>query len=570
MAKAHNPVLILGGGINGAAVARELLLNGIPVCLVDLGDLACGATAYSSRLIHGGLRYLEYADFSLVRESLTERDRLFELAPQFVRPLRFFIPLQQRSSGLLASGLKFFHLPVSSKLRAAPRGLWAVRSGLKFYDLLTTASSVPRHKVHSLDDPAVPTVDRERFRWVCSYYDGQIRYPERFVVSLLRDSRNLAVQNHVSFRVFTYHQAVLRGRRVELYPVAKDDSEPANQSAQATVSLQPSMIINATGAWVDKTLQTMQIPEQRLMGGTKGSHLLLLHEDLKTSLKGQAVYAEAGDGRPVFFLPFEPFVLVGTTDIPFEGDPADAVADKSEVDYLLASVRQVFPNVDISHEHVFGHHAGVRPLPFSDSSNPASVTRRHVIKSHRDTPVPLVSLIGGKLTTCRQLAEETASHVIQELGDAVEHVSRERPIPGGESYPDSETGVTNEWRRIAAAQQLELEQVRAVWSLCGTLTQAMLSQRADDDEIEREKDSVTGTDLPRRFVQRVIQEEWCTNLTDLVERRLMLLFQPRLSLDTLVELAQLMVHERELAAEEVDAAVSHCRQRLEKHFGMKF
>ena len=183
-------MLILGAGINGAAIAREFLLNDVPVYLVDRADIASGATSYSSRLIHGGLRYLEHGEFSLVRESLAERTRLLHLAPDYVTPLRFYIPITARWSGWGQAASRFLGLPARSQ-RHVPRGLLLVGTGLRFYDLFARGTTLPGRSIHRAGDGHLPAV-HARYRWLCSYSDAQMGFPERFVVALLDDARRIA------------------------------------------------------------------------------------------------------------------------------------------------------------------------------------------------------------------------------------------------------------------------------------------------------------------------------------------------------------------------------------------
>jgi glycerol-3-phosphate dehydrogenase len=503
------PVLILGGGINGAAVARELLLNGVPVCLVDTADLASGATAYSSRLIHGGLRYLEYGEFALVRESLAERSRLLRLAPQFVRPLRLFIPLRQRLGGLRKAALKFFGWG-SANDSAAARGAWLVRMGLWMYDTFAKDSQLPKRSVHRTTDNDVPPVDRAKYRWLCSYYDAQIQHPERFVIALLEDARQLAAEHGVAFDVYTYHRTTLRDRTVEIY--ATDDS-PVKM-------FEPSAIINATGAWVDHTLAKLQVASRRLMGGTKGSHFLTSHAGLRDALAGRGVYAEAPDGRPVFLLPMGDATLVGTTDLPYEESPETAVATENELTYLLDAANRVFAGLALTRGDVDLHYSGVRPLPYVGSANPAAVTRRHWVEENHESVVPLFSIIGGKLTTCRSLAEETVAAVLRRLGTQPTANSRDRVICGNELIlPANDT-------------------------LSDTSASCLLARHA-------------------------IRNQWVTRLCDLVERRLMLLYDPKLSERCLRQLAGMMVEEGFLAESEIDDEVRLCRERLESHYGKR-
>ncbi len=224
-------VLILGAGINGAALARELVLNGVGVTLVDTADLAFGATAYSSRLIHGGLRYLEYGEFDLVRESLAERGRLLRLAPHLVRPLRLHVPVERRLGGLRMSASRFLlgqHAPQSWQ-RPTPRGMWLVRTGLWLYDRYARDPSLPRHSVHRVGEGGVP-VDPAKYRWLCAYSDAQVVYPERLVVAFLEDARALAAGSGTTFQFFNYHEAAR----------ARPDGRNPSHRALARCGRQPS------------------------------------------------------------------------------------------------------------------------------------------------------------------------------------------------------------------------------------------------------------------------------------------------------------------------------------------
>ncbi|HZZ27841.1 MAG TPA: glycerol-3-phosphate dehydrogenase/oxidase [Pirellulales bacterium] len=527
-----NPVLILGAGINGAALARELALNGVDVVLVDIHDIAAGATSYSSRLIHGGLRYLEYGDFALVRESLGERTRLLRLAPQFVRPLRLFIPVQNRFGGFISAARKF--LGLKGRLHsgnAQHRGLWTVRFGLWLYDRYARDPTLPKHKTHRANSPAVVPVDQATFGWVCSFSDAQVVFPERFTLALLNDARNIAAQAATKFRVLTYHEATLADHTATIR--RKD-------SLQIVEQFQPSAIVNATGAWVDHTLQSLKVPSKLLMGGTKGSHFVTGNPRLQQLLGGRAVYTEAGDGRPIFILPFDlPFLngtLVGTTDEPFQGDPATAIATQPELEYLVAAVNEVFPQVHLSLDDIDLHYAGIRPLPFSDASTPGAISRRHWMEPNPNCEVPLYSIIGGKLTTCRSLAEEAAGEILKRLGMSHLANSSERPIV--ESEP--------------------LFAVRRPGDVSG-------SNRPPENNIPL----LHGTQIPLDVVRKVIREEWVTTLDDLVERRLMLLYHPQLSRECLNQLADLLIEAELLTVAEKADVGARIAERLLSHFGKR-
>lgn len=504
------PILILGAGINGAALARELVLNGLDVVVVDSADIASGTTAYSSRLIHGGLRYLEYADTALVRESLDERARLLKLAPDFVRPLEFQIPVERRLGGFLDAAGKLV-LGGRYKPRSR-RGLWLVRTGLYFYDKFA-GSSLPGSRTLEITGRR-RELFAPRFTKLCAYYDAQMPYPEQFVAALLDDARRAAVDAGTRFEVHTYSRMALAGREVVVV-----DETTGDERAR----FEPAAVVNASGPWGDATLAALGFPGKPLIGGTKGSHIVVFCDDLRAALTTShdggatthdaAVYAEAGDGRPVFILPFtDPArgaaVLIGTTDTPYAGDPAEAVATEGEIEYLLALANDVLPGIKLTRADVALHYAGVRPLPHVDASTPAAISRRHAIVEVPDAPWPAWTLVGGKLTTCRALAEEAAGAVLAKLNRAANHLSRERAIP------------------------------QAIGDACD-----------------------------REAVRSVIRSLWVRRLEDLVERRLMLLFARTLSRATLEELADLLVEERVLRSEDRDEAIERTCRRLRNHFG---
>jgi glycerol-3-phosphate dehydrogenase len=559
------PVLILGAGINGAALARELVVNGVPVCVVDTADIASGTTAYSSRLIHGGLRYLEHGEFDLVRESLAERTRLLRLAPQYVHPLELFIPVSRRASGLWSATRRMLGRPerAAGEMGESPsRGLWLVRLGLWLYDLYARDPVLPKHRAHRVDDPRLPPVDRARYGWQCSYFDAAVQFPERFVLALLEDARQEAARQGIDFRVLNYHEARLTGKTAEVSPVGQVSNVPGRQDACPT-TFQPAAIINATGAWVDETLKRLNVPSRRLIGGTKGSHFLTSHAGLRAALAGRGIYAEAADGRPVFLLPLAESSLVGTTDIPFTGDPAAAVATDEELEYLVDAANRVFPQLRLGRADIDWHYSGVRPLPFCDAATPAAITRRHWLEENTQCPVPLYSVIGGKLTTCRSLAEEATDVILRRLGLPRRPGTRQRVIPGGEDYPRDLAALQGEQSRLADKFGLPEDAVRAIWQLYGTRTEAVVR------ECGNLRETLKGTFWPVSLVRHSIRHEWARRIDDLVCRRLMLLYEPQLRRNTLRHLAELLAAEGRLADNDTGLAVEQMEKKLLARYGKR-
>jgi glycerol-3-phosphate dehydrogenase len=559
-------VVVLGAGINGAALARELALSGVGVVVADTGDLAGGATAWSTRLIHGGLRYLEYGEIGLVRESLQERNRLVRLAPHLVRPLEFYLPLAGRGGGLVAAAARLVGCESWARSRkgGGGRGSRAVGIGLTLYDLLAAGAGWPRHRMVRAGAAGMPPVDPGGFPLGAVYSDAQLLFPERFTAELLVDGRAVAATTGARFDVCTH-------RSLRLDASGHLEIGPSPRGGDA-LALRPDAIVNATGAWVDRTLDAIfpGLPHgggPALIGGTKGSHLVLRCPPLREALAHHGIYAEAADGRPVFVLPFGPaLALVGTTDIPFHGDPATARADEDEIGYLLAAVGRLFPQVAVRRDDVQQHYCGVRPLPAVGGSSPAGITRRHLLVRHRGTPLPAWSIVGGKLTTCRSLAERSAAEVLRTLALPVLGTSRERPLPG---HFHVATRADLVRRTEAAAGRSRFDDPRAV---AGPLVDLFGSRAVDVwDGVETPAPDrpacLRGVGLPAAAVAFCVRDEWAVTLEDVVERRLMLSFHERLSRGTLADVAAALVRCGALDPDGAMGAVEACVAGLAARYG---
>lgn len=553
-------VVILGAGINGCSVARELVLNGVGVWIVERQDIACGATSRSSRLIHGGLRYLEYGDFHLVRESLAERATLRKVAPHLVEPLRLYIPISRRSGGLLQSAGRFLGLTRSKALsrltrlllRPSARGLWTIEIGLWLYDLFAADSATPRHSVQGLTEAGVPRVDRARYRWMCGYSDAQMRFPERYCVALLDDARQVARDTNVDFRLFTYSDAQFSNGELEIRTATGE-----------SLSRRPPLVVNATGAWGDLTLDRLHVGSPRLFGGTKGSHFVTHQRALREAIGEAGVYAEAADGRLIFVLPFGNSVLVGTTDERFDEPPDRAVASEAELDYLVSTVNQLFPHAAFSRDDVTLTYSGVRPLPYVAAGAEASISRDHSLEVGNRQGIPVLTLVGGKLTTSRAFGELVADEVLRRLSMVRLATTVARTVPGGKGVPADPGQLERHWDELASRFGLNVGQIRAMWALCGGDIVPILEAQhaADRDPVQGR--SVRGSLLPRTFVRWVIEHEWVVRIEDLVERRLALIYEPDLSRATLDELTELMIDAGKLApsgrVSAIDAAIERCR-----------
>jgi glycerol-3-phosphate dehydrogenase len=374
-------VVVVGGGMAGAGAARDLALRGLSVALVDKGDFASATTARSSKLIHGGLRYLELFDFGLVRESLTERERLNRLAPHLVRPLPFLVPIYRDSS----------------------RGLVKVRIGLTLYDWLTPGRDRERYRVLKAVDALSlePSIRPEDLRGAGYYFDDLLLYPERLCLENV-----LSACRHGA-RAFNYTQ-VEEVRRDAGGAIAGVRVRDLLTGGVATLGAR--IVVNAGGPWVDdlRALAGVRDRGARILRRTKGIHCLL------PRLTDRAIYHSTRDDRMIFVIPWRDFSLVGTTDTDFEGDLDRVHATRDEVAYLLAEVRHVVPDPRVVPEEVLYTYAGVRPLSFEEGSRASDVSRAHKVVEEADGR--LLSITGTKLTCFRSLAEKVGDRVVRALG----------------------------------------------------------------------------------------------------------------------------------------------------------
>jgi len=374
-------VVVVGGGMAGAGVARDLALRGVSVALVDKGDFASGTTAYSSKLVHGGLRYLELLDFGLVRESLRERETLSRLAPHLVRPLAFLVPIYRESS----------------------RSLVKVRIGLRVYDWLTPGRGRERYRVLPAIDALSlePAIRAQDLRGAGYYFDDLLVYPERLCLE------NVLSAHRHGARAFNYAQVeeVTRDARGAISGVRVRDL-----LSDRVARLHTRIVVNATGPWVDDLRALAGVDERgkRILRRTKGIHCLL------PRLTDRAIYHSTRDERMIFVIPWREFSLVGTTDTDFEGDLDRLHATHEEVEYLLGEVRRAVPDPRVAVEHVAYTYAGVRPLSFEEGRRESEVSRAHKVVAEEGGR--FLSITGTKLTCFRSLAEELGDRVVRALG----------------------------------------------------------------------------------------------------------------------------------------------------------
>jgi glycerol-3-phosphate dehydrogenase len=407
-------VLVVGGGVNGSGIARDAARRGLSVAVVEMNDVASGTSSASSKLVHGGLRYLEMGEFSLVFEAVSERRILMDVAPHLVNPLGFLFPIYEGSR----------HKP------------WVVNAGMWVYDGLSLFRSPKLHR--NLDAAALaveePALRREGLKGAPLYYD------------CATDDARLTLE--------TALDAILAGAVISTWTKAisllKDDrgrvcgAVVENRHTGELREVRASVVVNASGPWTDRVL-AMSRPraEGPMLRPTKGVHIVVPRE--KLPLEHALLASHPRDGRVLFGIPWRPdATYIGTTDTDYEGDPSDVHATRADVDYLIDAMRAYAPNHPLTHDDVLSTWAGLRPLvrPPEAGLGESAVSREHTITVGEDG---LITIAGGKLTTYRRMSAEVVDtavkllHLQAALPSALmpAHTDRE-PLPGAVGWPDDD------------------------------------------------------------------------------------------------------------------------------------
>lgn len=484
-------LIVIGAGINGAGIFREAALRGLRVLLLEKDDLGNATTATSSRLIHGGLRYLEHYEFALVRESLRERERLLHAAPHLVTPLPLTLPIYDGHS----------------------RGPAMITLGMIAYDALSFDKSVPQCEMLTRDEALErePGLEPDGLKAAARYYDAQVNFPERIVVENMIDGAEHGgeFKTYAPVVGFVLEAGVVRGVRYM--------QNGAEHTAYAQVTM------NVAGPWVDDVLGlAAELP--RYNGGTKGSHIVV--EPFPGAPK-DALYIEARqDGRPYFIIPWNHLYLIGTTDIRFDGDRDNIVASEEEIAYLLKETNLAIPDAHLDRDDVLYTFSGVRPLPYKPEGSTGAITRKHIIKRHQPQVGALFTIIGGKLTTYRSLAEEAVDAVEKEMGRRrTKSETRNRPLPGGaENYGAAVRDFMDRRPRW-------LSQDAAEWliSVYGLRAQQIVDLATDNERYQqpiREGHPAIVAVIPFSF-----EQERALNLRDVLLRRTMLALEADAGID---------------------------------------
>jgi glycerol-3-phosphate dehydrogenase len=468
-------LLIVGGGINGAGIARDAAGRGLKVALVEQSDLASGTSSKATKLIHGGLRYLEFFEFRLVRESLIERERLLRIAPHIVRPMQFILP----------------HVP-------GLRPRWQIRFGLFFYDYFSGRRTLQPSRSVRVGSGSYGAL-RPGIDHAFSYSDCWVD-DSRLVVLNAMDAahRGASVHTRTRFVSAANENGLWHARCVQ-------------QGAGAALEIRARAIVNAAGPWVEQVLNSF--PAVRVEGSVrlvKGSHIVVP----RLFAGKHAFMLQNPDGRIVFAIPYEQkWTLVGTTDVPFSGDPAQVHISEDEIRYLCGTINSYFQR-QIAPSDVRWSFAGVRPL-FDDESKSASrVTRDYRIElSHSPGQPPLLSIFGGKLTTYRRLAETVLEKLQEPLGISPRCWTHRSPLPGGDlpgrHFRRFVIDVRRRWRF------LPITVARRLARAYGTRVETIVGSAKSFGDLGEHY----GAGLTAAEVEYLMRNEWALTAEDILWRR---------------------------------------------------
>ena len=486
---------VIGAGINGAAIARDAASRGLSVFVADKADVGSGTSSWSSRLIHGGLRYLEHGELALVRESLHDRERLLHIAPHLVTPLPFVVPVYKHN-----------HKPG-----------WMFRAGMVPYDALSLRKSVPRHRRLGRKAVAVElgSLNPDGLSAGLRYYDGQVVFAERLVLETLLSAAAAGA------RVLTYATASITVRDGAAVGLAvHDELTGLDHDVRAKV------VINAAGPWVDDADAGLGL--DRMIGGTKGTHIIV---DPFPGAPDVAIYYEArSDNRAVLVIPWNGRYLIGTTDDRFDGDLDTVSGTEDEIDYLIKETNTLIPEAGLTADSVLFSYAGVRPLPYRPGVKSGNIPRSHLILTH-DTVPNLISVVGGKLTPHLSLGRETVDLAAKLIG---------RSLPASRTGRETLPGGAADWparsRQVRSRLPFAGPIADRLVSVYGARCQDLLELIAGDPAQARVIGSGEGAVVVAE-ITLAVRAEGAVQLADILHRRTMVGLSPALGLDVDREVA---------------------------------
>ncbi len=505
--------LVIGGGIAGCGIARDLAMRGIDTMLIEKEDFGSGATSKSTRLVHGGLRYLQNLEFGLVHEGLFERETLLRIAPHLVKPLKFVMPVYEGSK----PGRRMLGL------------------GMMLYDALSYGKSVPSHTFLSRDETMdiMPIISPLRLAGAFSYYDAEVKMVERLCLENAIDAESSGAR--------IYNHSEVTGLDIKSKNVMSVNAQLEGRS----VRIEPGVVVNATGPWLNSFLEKQTWMCGNFITPVKGIHLIT-----DKIADTAAVFYSQRDGRLLFIVPFGRNSLIGTTDTYYPGNPDSVTSDANDIRYVLESVETFAPGARISDYKTY---AGLRPLVRQDIGTPSSISRKYSVIDHgRQGIQNLISIAGTKITEYRSMAEKAGRIVAEKLGVNAESGTAQRALPGGGTVADCCSGTCG-----AAVQHLR----QTYGSRSG-----LVEEIASGDSELSQRISQGSPDVMAQ-VYFSVKHEHAKSLRDFMLRRSQLYYSSNSGFDGAEKVAIMMGKLLGWDKNRIDKEMSFYRRYIETHRG---
>ena len=545
-------VLIIGAGINGIGTFRDLAYQGVDVVMIDKNDYCSGASAASSHMVHGGIRYLENGEFKLVKEAVRERNLMIENIPHLVKPLPTTFPIFKWFSGLLNAPLKFLGL----LNKPAERGAIVIKIGMVLYDAFTgKQKTVPPHTFRNRKESlALFPALNPNVIFTGTYYDGAMPSPERIALEVLMDAAEETPQaiplNYTSF-----------------VSAQGDTVTVKDEISGELLQIKPKILINAAGPWIDIVNKEIGA-STHFISGTKGSHLILDHPELREAIGENEFFFENKDGRIVLIFPLEDKVMVGTSDIRVD-DPNDIVITNEEIRYFFDMIGRVFPKIKIDHSQIVYTFSGVRPLQHSEKDATGQISRNHkvnVIEAGEVLNMPILSLIGGKWTSFRAFSEHATDITLDLLHTGRKISTEGLQVGGSKGYPESEGQKTSYLAALENIIPLPADRLETLFSKYGTKTTDLLEKYGA--EISTMCTYVPDTSVAE--IKYIAAEMDVVHLDDLILRRTILGKLGKITSEGLAEIADICAQVFDWSEAQKSQEMDRYRSVLKKAHRMDF
>lgn len=547
-------VLIIGAGITGAATFRDLSLQGVRCLIVDREDFGAGATGASTRMAHGGLRYLENGELRLVAESIRERNRMLHNCAHTVSPLLVTFPTFSFFGGVAGTFKNLFRGARDSPIRS--HGLFLAKLGLVLYDWLGHKPRVlPKHTLYlgKVARRLLPDL-HPGVHGFTNHYDAKISHPERLAFELIADglaaNPGCLALNHCEFDRHKAGQVFLRDRL----------------GAQEFVVV-PKLIVNASGAWIDRVNRRIARTEP-LIDGTKGSHLVIDNARLREAMAGRGILFDDGTGRMCIACALGEKVLLGSTDIRID-NPDEAICDDQEIEYLLGAIRLVFPFIDVRREQIKFRFSGVRPLRRSDAKDTVDISRDHSVvwrEPDPEAPFPMLSLVGGKWTNFRAFAQQATDRVLAELKVARSQATEDLPIGGGKQFPTDEASKQAWAKNLANDTELAAARVEELLARYGTRARQVAAFCAAAPDVPLAE----APEYSEREIAYLVRCEMAVTLEDVIFRRTTLAMWGRIPFKLLCQLTAIAARAQGLSVFKEEELLTGAIHRLKDENGIDY